>query len=83
MARHDGDLESAITAFADNPQEMRDVIKHHAGLNVDNIKLVMSGEEASLATPPLCCFYANHNTDLRSPISSRLLLQRRGDCSLC
>jgi hypothetical protein len=45
MARHDGDLESAITAFADNPEEMREVIKHHAGLGVDNIKLVMSGEE--------------------------------------
>src|ERR1700742_5222799 len=45
MAKHDGDLESAITAFADNPEEMREVIKHHSGIGVDNIKLVMSGEE--------------------------------------
>ena len=48
MARHDGDLESSITAFADSPEEMRDVIKHHSGIGVDNIKLVMSGEEVSL-----------------------------------
>jgi hypothetical protein len=48
MARHDGDLESAITAFADSPDEMREVIKHHSGIGVDNIKLVMSGEEVSL-----------------------------------
>jgi hypothetical protein len=45
MAKHDGDLESAITAFADTPEEMRQVIQHHAGIGVDNIKLVMSGEE--------------------------------------
>ncbi len=51
MARHDGDLESGITAFADNPEEMREVIKHHTGIGVDNIKLVMSGEEVSNEHP--------------------------------
>ena len=47
MAKHDGDLESSITAFADSPDEMREVIKHHVKLGVDNVKLVMSGEEVS------------------------------------
>lgn len=53
MAKHDGDLESAITAFADTPEEMREVIKHHSGIGVDNIKLVMSGEEVRRCRP--CC----------------------------
>lgn len=45
MARRDGALVSGITAFADGPNEMREVIRHHVDLGVDNIKLSMSGEE--------------------------------------
>ena len=49
MARREGDLVSSITAFADGPDEMREVIRHHAlDIGVDVIKLVMSGEEASI-----------------------------------
>jgi len=33
-----------ITAFADGPLEMREVIRHHVKLGVDQIKLSMSGE---------------------------------------
>jgi septum formation topological specificity factor MinE len=47
MARRDGDLVAGITAYADGPDEMREVIRHHVSLGVDNIKLSMSGEEVS------------------------------------
>lgn len=45
MARHGGELVGGITAFADGPEEMREVIRHHVNIGVDNIKLSMSGEE--------------------------------------
>ena len=45
MARRDGKLVGGITAFADGPEEMRQVIQHHVRLGVDNIKLSMSVEE--------------------------------------
>jgi hypothetical protein len=45
MARRDGDLVAGITAYADGPDEMRGVIRHHVDLGVDQIKLSMSGEE--------------------------------------
>jgi hypothetical protein len=45
IARRDGDLVPGITAHADGPEEMRDVIRHHVGIGVDQIKLSMSGEE--------------------------------------
>jgi hypothetical protein len=45
MARTDGDLVAGITAYADGPDEMREVIREHVELGVDNIKLSMSGEE--------------------------------------
>jgi len=51
MAKRDGDLEAAITAFADTPEEMREVIRHNVSLGVDNIKLVMSGEEVGSQGP--------------------------------
>ncbi|KIW24854.1 uncharacterized protein PV07_10542 [Cladophialophora immunda] len=45
IARRDGTLLPSITAFADGPDEMREVIRRHIGFGVDNIKLSMSGEE--------------------------------------
>jgi len=45
MARRGGELVGGITAFANGPDETREVIKHHVDLGVDNIKLSMSGEE--------------------------------------
>ena len=47
MAVRDGELVVGITAFADGPLEMREVIRHHIDLGVDQIKLSMSGEEVS------------------------------------
>ncbi len=48
IARREGELVAGITAYADGPEEMREVINHHANLGVDQIKLSMSGEEVSL-----------------------------------
>lgn len=51
MARRDGELVAAITAYADGPEEMAQVINHHIKLGVDQIKLSMSGEEVSRVFP--------------------------------
>lgn len=48
MARRDGELVPGITAFADGPLEMREVIRHHIDIGVDQVKLSMSGEEVCL-----------------------------------
>lgn len=81
MARRDGDLVAGITAYADGPDEMREVIRHHVNLGVDQIKLSMSGEE-------VCKHYFIEeliltSTDHRNPISPGLLLHRRGNSSMC
>lgn len=49
IARRNGALVEGITAFADGPDEMREVIRHHIGIGVDNIKLSMSGEEVRIS----------------------------------
>lgn len=43
--QQDGDLVPGITAHAQGPLEMREVIRHHAKLGVDQIKLSMSGKQ--------------------------------------
>lgn len=45
MARTGGELVGPMTAFADGPDQMREVIREHVDIGVDNIKLSMSGEE--------------------------------------
>ena len=45
IARRDGELCASITVFADGPSEMREVIRHHVDIGVDQIKLSMSGEQ--------------------------------------
>ncbi|OQV03124.1 hypothetical protein CLAIMM_08212 [Cladophialophora immunda] len=62
MAKRDGDLEAAITAFADTPEEMREVIRHHVGIGVDNIKLVMSGEEICEVRSAQDCYFTDEET---------------------
>ncbi|KAK6384033.1 hypothetical protein LTR65_009883 [Meristemomyces frigidus] len=47
IARTGGELVGGITAFADGPEEMRQVIREHVEVGVDSIKLSMSGEEVS------------------------------------
>ena len=61
MAKRGGELVGGITAFADGPEEMREVIRHHVRLGVDNIKLSMSGEEVRQIVTPWKAVCLNHN----------------------
>ncbi|KAF8854389.1 isoaspartyl dipeptidase-like protein [Acephala macrosclerotiorum] len=62
MARRDGDLVAGITAYADGPDEMREVIRHHVNLGVDNIKLSMSGEEITETRSARDCYFTDEET---------------------
>ncbi|KAJ6197052.1 isoaspartyl dipeptidase-like protein [Bipolaris maydis] len=62
MARRGGELVGGITAFADGPEEMREVIKHHVQLGVDNIKLSMSGEEITETRSAQDCYFTDEET---------------------
>lgn len=44
ICRRDGDLVPGISAYADGPEEMREVVRQHVELTADQIKLSMSGE---------------------------------------
>ncbi|KAL9106631.1 MAG: hypothetical protein Q9227_008351 [Pyrenula ochraceoflavens] len=62
MARRDGELVGGITAFADGPLEMREVIRHHIDLGVDQIKLSMSGEEICETRSAEDCYFTDEET---------------------
>lgn len=62
MARRDGTLVAGITAYADGPDEMREVIRHHIKLGVDNIKLSMSGEEITEIRHAQDCYFTDEET---------------------
>lgn len=82
LARRDGTLEAAITAHADGPDEMREVIRHHVDLGVDNVKISMSGEEVSPFTAR-GRDATDDRSDYRNPCSTRLLLHGRGNSRVC
>ncbi|KAF7525072.1 hypothetical protein G7054_g11193 [Neopestalotiopsis clavispora] len=62
MARTNGDLVPGITAYADGPDQMREVIRHHVSLGVDNIKLSMSGESLTETRDAEDCYYTDEET---------------------
>ncbi|KAF2999114.1 hypothetical protein E8E14_003158 [Neopestalotiopsis sp. 37M] len=62
MARTNGDLVPGITAYADGPEQMREVIRHHVSLGVDNIKLSMSGESLTETRDAEDCYYTDEET---------------------
>ncbi|KAF3386366.1 putative protein YisK [Penicillium rolfsii] len=62
IARRGCELTPGITAFADGPLEMRDVIRNHAKTGVDQIKLSMSGEEILEARAAEECFFEEIET---------------------
>lgn len=62
MARRDGELVAGITAYADGPDEMREVIRHHVAQGVDNIKLSMSGEEITETRSAEDCYFTDEET---------------------
>lgn len=59
MARRDGELVEGITAFAEGPLEMREVIRHHIGIGVDTIKLSISGEEICETRSAQDCYFSD------------------------
>ncbi|KAI5924176.1 hypothetical protein F4810DRAFT_666093 [Camillea tinctor] len=62
IARRDGDLVPGITAYADGPEEMREVIRRNVGLGVDQIKLSMSGEEITETRAAQDCYFSDEET---------------------
>lgn len=76
IARRDGELVAGITAYADGPDEMRQVINRHVDIGVDNIKLSMSGEEVRLMIMKDCNKVSDTFVDYRNSICPRLLLHR-------
>ncbi|KAL2005354.1 hypothetical protein VTN00DRAFT_2565 [Thermoascus crustaceus] len=62
MARRDGELVPGITAFADGPLEMREVIRHHIAIGVDQVKLSMSGEEITEIRSAQDCYFTDEET---------------------
>ncbi|KAK6610872.1 amidohydrolase [Botrytis cinerea] len=62
MARRDGTLVAGITAYADGPEEMREVIRHHVNIGVDQVKLSMSGEEITETKSAQDCYYTDDET---------------------
>lgn len=62
MAVPDGDLVPGITAFAKGPLEMRETIRHHIKLGVDQIKLSMSGEQITETRDAQDCYFTDEET---------------------
>nr|OQO18620.1 hypothetical protein B0A51_15025 [Rachicladosporium sp. CCFEE 5018] len=62
MAVPDGELIAGITAFAKGPLEMREVIRHHIDLGVDQIKLSMSGEQITEIRDAQDCYFTDAET---------------------
>jgi len=62
MARREGELVPGISAYADGPEEMREVIRHHIDLGVDQIKLSMSGEEILETRSAQDCYFTDEET---------------------
>ena len=62
MAVRNGELAAGITVFADGPLEMREVIRHHVDIGVDQIKLSMSGEEITESRSAQDSYYSDAET---------------------
>lgn len=62
MAVPDGELVAGITAFASGPLEMREVIRHHVKIGVDQIKLSMSGEQITEIRDAQDCYFSDEET---------------------
>ncbi|QKX64762.1 uncharacterized protein TRUGW13939_11938, partial [Talaromyces rugulosus] len=62
IARPDGDLVPGITAYAAGPEEMREVVRRHASLGVDQVKISMSGEEITEIRSAQDCYFSDEET---------------------
>ncbi|PLB47460.1 composite domain of metallo-dependent hydrolase [Aspergillus steynii IBT 23096] len=62
IARRDGALVPGITAYADGPEEMRQVIHEHVTVGVDQVKLSMSGESITQVRDAEDCYFSPEET---------------------
>ena len=62
MAVPDGELVPGITAFARGPLEMRETIRRHIKIGVDQIKLSMSGEQITETRDAQDCYFSDEET---------------------
>ncbi|CAG8218501.1 unnamed protein product [Penicillium salamii] len=62
IARAGGELVEGITVFANGAQEMREVIRGHAQLGVDQVKLSMSGESITEIRDAEDCYFTPEET---------------------
>ncbi|KAJ5209768.1 hypothetical protein N7449_004147 [Penicillium cf. viridicatum] len=62
MARTDGELVGGITAYADGPEQMRQVIREHIEIGVDQVKLSMSGESITEIRDAEDCYFTPEET---------------------
>ncbi|KAL7269672.1 hypothetical protein RUND412_007653 [Rhizina undulata] len=62
IARREGELVPGITAFADGPTEMREVVRDQVKIGVDQIKLSMSGEELTETRAASDCYFLDEET---------------------
>lgn len=62
VAKRDAELASGITAFADGPLEMREIICQHRKTGVDQVKLSMSGEAILEERSAEDCFFSDEET---------------------
>ncbi|KIA75963.1 fumarylacetoacetate hydrolase [Aspergillus ustus] len=63
IGKRDAELAAGITAYADGPLEMREVIRRHAKVvGVDQIKLSMSGEAIMEGRDAEECFFTEEET---------------------
>ena len=62
MARRGAELVGDITAYANSPEEMREVIRGHHKIGVDQIKLSMSGEAITEIRSAEECFFSDEET---------------------
>ncbi|CAI7606096.1 hypothetical protein N7533_012396 [Penicillium manginii] len=62
MARTGGELVGGITAYADGPEQMREVIREHIDIGVDQVKLSMSGESITEIRDAEDCYFTPEET---------------------
>ncbi|KAG0638209.1 hypothetical protein HOY80DRAFT_923177 [Tuber brumale] len=58
LAKVDGELVPGITAYANTPEEIREVIRGHVKLGVDQIKLSISGESVTEIRAATDCYFS-------------------------
>ncbi|KAF2136479.1 uncharacterized protein K452DRAFT_353896 [Aplosporella prunicola CBS 121167] len=64
VCKTNGELVAGISAIAKGEEELRNVIREHIALGVDNVKLSMSGEEITGTRPAEECYFTDKDTEV-------------------